>query len=101
MSPMLGAVNFSLPLKPAFGRFLWDEVAIQQPGVQQRPISPGNGIPPHAHGFSHLPVGGSLRLKLVLADTMRVNDEFTERNVGGFEGVKDPYAPFSPKFLIF
>ncbi len=101
MPPVLRRVYFLLSLEPAFGRFLWDKVAIQQPGVQQRPIRSHDGIPPHAHGFGDLPAGWSLWLELILANTMRVNDKFTERNVGCFQSVEHPHAAFSTKCLVF
>ena len=50
MSPVPAGVDLPFLLEPPLGRFLRDEVAIQESDVSQFPVRSGDGVPAHAHG---------------------------------------------------
>ena len=100
VSPMSGGIDRFAPLEPSLGRFLGDEVAVEETGPRQRSVSVHDGTPAHAHCSGDLP-GGRCLLELVLAGAIGVDDQIAKREAGWFQRIEYPHAAFLLKFSIF
>ena len=100
MPPVLVGIGLLFLLEPSLGRFLRDKVAVQQSCLHQHPVCSGDGIPAHAHGSGDLPAGRCLLLKLVLAGTIRVDDQFGKRQATSIKRMENPHTAFPLESLI-
>jgi hypothetical protein len=98
---MLGGIYLLFLLEPSLGRLLRDEVAVEEPDLHQLSIRSGDGIRAHAHGSGDLPAARRLLLKLVLAGTIRADDQFGERQAGFLQRMEYPRTALPLESLIY